>query len=671
MWVIIKTLPYLMRLNLKSILLEGFAQLSIATCYILFGMVDYHYFTGAIWPASGFALAIILIKGWRYLTGIFLGSMVIALMLFHAPLEESIFIALGISLGHLVEVILGVSMIELHCELTSKTDGSSRFSKRFKLINLNAYLKLIWLGGAIACFFGASVSVFTLAQANLVAVDTYWETTLLWWMGDSLGVVLVAPLILVWQNILTVQLPKNWLEISLLITGTFVAGQIEFLGWLNTTLNFSPRSFMMFLPIVLVASRLEAKATTFVLNVIAVQAIIGAYRQVGCFSQEATNVFSVGHYWLYMITLSIVGMVITLYVNEIKYQKCYQQALIDNFPFVVWLKDTQSRFLTVNKALADRYGMPSPEKMMGYDDFAFSPASLAQHYQKDDLEILQSGNRKMLEEEIVNHDGSTAWFETYKSPVFDSNGKSLGTVGFARDISERKQREIQLQKFAEQESNARAEQSQFMAMLAHELKTPLSVIRMALGSKNLSEQMLFHANQAIDDIKNVVDRCLQLERLNDGALQIEFSSFELAKVLENVIQNSNVKQRFFVKKESSPVLNTDEYLVTIILQNLIENAVKYSKPESVIDVGIEYEGKKKQFGVSVWVRNLIGSAGSPDPEKVFEKYYRSKSAYHKTGSGLGLYLVKTMSQLLNGDVNYFSDSNHVTFKLWLPLQNNP
>ena len=76
-------------------------------------------------------------------------------------------------------------------------------------------------------------------------------------------------------------------------------------------------------------------------------------------------------------------------------------------------------------------------------------------------------------------------------------------------------------------------------------------------------------------------------------------------------------------------------------------------------------------GISITIQNLIGVAGYPDAEKVFQKYYRHKAAHHKTGSGLGLYLVKEMVQLLNGDVFYTHDTTSVTFKLWLPIYFHP
>jgi two-component system sensor histidine kinase/response regulator len=122
----------------------------------------------------------------------------------------------------------------------------------------------------------------------------------------------------------------------------------------------------------------------------------------------------------------------------------YQRALLDNFPFAVWLKDTESRFLAVNSKFVELFGARSAEALVGKNDFDIAPVDLAEGYRADDRAVLASGRPKNVEEEIVSADGARTWFETYKSPVV-LDGKVLGTVGFARDITDRKNAEKGLQ----------------------------------------------------------------------------------------------------------------------------------------------------------------------------------------------------------------------------------
>ena len=125
----------------------------------------------------------------------------------------------------------------------------------------------------------------------------------------------------------------------------------------------------------------------------------------------------------------------------------YQRALLDNFPFLVWLKDTESRFLAVNAPFARACGLDSPELLVGKTDLDIWPDDLAKAYQADDLEVLASGQPKQVEEAIERTGQARCWFETYKSPVW-ANDRVIGTVGYARDISERKQAEQRIEHLA-------------------------------------------------------------------------------------------------------------------------------------------------------------------------------------------------------------------------------
>jgi diguanylate cyclase (GGDEF)-like protein/PAS domain S-box-containing protein len=127
--------------------------------------------------------------------------------------------------------------------------------------------------------------------------------------------------------------------------------------------------------------------------------------------------------------------------EALRQRERYQRALLDNFPFLIWLKDTESRFLAVNKPFAAACGQPNADALVGKTDLDAWPEDLAECYRTDDREVLASGKSKVVEELIVEK-GVRRWMETYKSPVTLA-GRVLGTVGFARDISERKQAEEQ------------------------------------------------------------------------------------------------------------------------------------------------------------------------------------------------------------------------------------
>jgi PAS domain S-box-containing protein len=122
----------------------------------------------------------------------------------------------------------------------------------------------------------------------------------------------------------------------------------------------------------------------------------------------------------------------------------YRRSLLDSFPFMVWMKDEQGRFLAVNQAFATGFGWPSSDSLIGRTDFDIAPRELAEGYRADDKAVLASGCSKQVEE-LIESDGQRQWFETYKSPIL-ADGHLIGTIGFARNITERKQVELTLER---------------------------------------------------------------------------------------------------------------------------------------------------------------------------------------------------------------------------------
>ncbi len=125
-------------------------------------------------------------------------------------------------------------------------------------------------------------------------------------------------------------------------------------------------------------------------------------------------------------------------------KESYLRVLIDNLPFLVWLKDTQSQFLAVNQLLVKQMGWGTPESVVGKTDFDFYPTEKARQYQEDDQEVLALRQGKSLEEASIDALGAPRWTEIFVAPVIDKSGEALGTLGFARDITERKQVETDL-----------------------------------------------------------------------------------------------------------------------------------------------------------------------------------------------------------------------------------
>jgi PAS domain S-box-containing protein len=124
-------------------------------------------------------------------------------------------------------------------------------------------------------------------------------------------------------------------------------------------------------------------------------------------------------------------------------QANYLRTIIENQPGLIWMKDIEGRFMAVNTAFARSCGRDDPEQLTGLDDLDIWPRELAEKYRADDAEVIASGAPKVVEELIADVDGTT-WFETFKSPVRDESGTIVGSIGYARDITDRKRTEAAL-----------------------------------------------------------------------------------------------------------------------------------------------------------------------------------------------------------------------------------
>ena len=218
-----------------------------------------------------------------------------------------------------------------------------------------------------------------------------------------------------------------------------------------------------------------------------------------------------------------------------------------------------------------------------------------------------------------------------------------------------------------QETKQREDQVQFMAMLTHELKTPLSIVRMALGADASSQKIKTRADQAIQDMSNVIDRCAWIDRLHEREFAVTKSGFDLIEELDRIIFISNAQGRIQqVSTIASCPVASDVRMVGTLMSNLIDNALKYAQPDSPIDVRVVPKLQDQSPHVAVEIASRPGLCGWPEATKVFEKYYRSPGARRQTGSGLGLYQAAHIAQQLGGKMRYVPDENYVRFQLCLP-----
>ena len=216
------------------------------------------------------------------------------------------------------------------------------------------------------------------------------------------------------------------------------------------------------------------------------------------------------------------------------------------------------------------------------------------------------------------------------------------------------------------EQDRRLQQREFIGMLTHELKTPLSVITVAMGLRDPSDSIRDKANQAIRDIDSVIDKCARSNAI-EGDTSIVREEYGLVDSLTRLCEKTGEAHRITIAFEGAPeTVRTDAQLLETIVGNLLDNAIKYAAPDSNIGLTCSAACPLGHPGVAIAVSNLPGAAGWPDPQHVFQQYYRSPMARRQTGTGLGLYISGLLARRIGGELHYAPDSEHVRFVLCIP-----
>lgn len=134
--------------------------------------------------------------------------------------------------------------------------------------------------------------------------------------------------------------------------------------------------------------------------------------------------------------------------RELSESQRRQKAMLDNIPDIAWLKDAEEKYIAANEAFGKMCGW-KPEDLIGKTDFDCWPKEEAEKYRADDLEVMKSGTRKRFVEPNTSHEGVTTMVETIRTPIFDDQGKVIGTCGIARDVTERERMAEELRKSQE------------------------------------------------------------------------------------------------------------------------------------------------------------------------------------------------------------------------------
>lgn len=220
-----------------------------------------------------------------------------------------------------------------------------------------------------------------------------------------------------------------------------------------------------------------------------------------------------------------------------------------------------------------------------------------------------------------------------------------------------------LEQYKRKELEKRKIYESFVAMLVHEIKTPLAVIQIAASSlsRHLAENIaeanrINNIKKSVTEINQIFNKCIQVLDIENGSIALEPSEFSidfLGEDIKRAVSNEKLK----LTMRSRIKINTDFVLLKTVLINLISNALKYGHEDKEVALDIVGISTPEGYWVRFTVTNAIGSIGAPDIQKIFTRYYRAESAKKFTGSGLGLWLSQELAKILGGVITVECDDS--------------
>jgi PAS domain S-box-containing protein len=322
------------------------------------------------------------------------------------------------------------------------------------------------------------------------------------------------------------------------------------------------------------------------------------------------------------------------------------------------------RVVFVNEAMIEQSGFSAAEILVG-------GTGVGAETDKATLKRLRgaraSGREIRERVRLYRKDGTRYWCEIAARPIRDASEKVTHWISVERNIDDIVQQEQALAELSRM-------QHDLIAMLAHDMKSPLTIIA---GYAELLRESLpprKDVTEALDVIGNTVARLVRLAddtlglvKMEHHEFQLQPAPFDLFELIRKTVGERQGQRTFEIdipKNEPAPILADYERLQQVF-DNLVSNAIKYSSSDTAVNV--------RAFKSGIFYHVIVADSGIGIPtsevERVFQRFERASNAIAKTsGIGFGLYLVKTIVELHGGTVQLQSrEGKGTTVTVRLPV----
>jgi PAS domain S-box-containing protein len=342
--------------------------------------------------------------------------------------------------------------------------------------------------------------------------------------------------------------------------------------------------------------------------------------------------------------------------NEARYR-----LLLEHSSEISWMADCATLRLT--------WLSPAAERQFGYtlDTAQTLAAGLLKdlqarlaRYADGDL----SRRRLLRETELAHADGRMVPVEIESTLILDERGAPASVLGVVRDLSARRELAAQQKKFA--------------SMLSHEFRTPLSTIDGAVQRLEMTgahhdegtRKRYRKIQTAVDRMLAMLDEYLSPERMASIGRERQPNEISPAKLLEDAVEQARARRLpVTVQVQGLPQwMRCDPAGMRLCLEILLDNAIKYTSD----NIPIELLGRiATEGGVEFLVRDHGAGIAAAELPHVFDKAFRGSNAAGVAGSGLGLYMARSIVDVHGGTVTARNVSESgMEFRIWLPVAAN-
>jgi len=358
----------------------------------------------------------------------------------------------------------------------------------------------------------------------------------------------------------------------------------------------------------------------------------------------------------------------------------------ENMSDVITLNTPSGKVTYISPSVKDVLGY-SPEEIIGNSPYQwFHPEDIDIIWHENHNKVLNSEESNQIEYRAKHKKGHYLWVEMLIAPIRNEEGQLVGLQTATRNISERKQAEIDLTKALEKEKQVNELKTQFVSMASHQFRTPLSVIRANMElfemiKSEISESATPKAERVIRRIQgevkrltSMIDDVLILGRLDASKTPFRPRLNDLVQLCEQIISEefdaeSDARKVELKLNGKLKLVWCDKNLMFHAIINLVSNAFKYSKgkPNPIISLNF------KNSAVTIAITDFGIGIDEDEIQNLFQSFFRSKHVLDIQGTGLGLVIAKEFIEINGGMIHVESQKEKGSkFVINLPYgsQNN-